>query len=98
LHRADCSTPRTRRVRRGRGFTYVDERTGDRIVSAADDRPPAAKARAHARAGPRRGGSLAYKERGRWRDVLSSDINAYIKQVAGEEFTAKDSRAPSRRR
>jgi DNA topoisomerase IB len=43
----------------------------------------------------RRGGSadlLAYKERGRWRDVLSSDVNAYVKQVAGEDFTAKDFR------
>jgi DNA topoisomerase I len=35
---------------------------------------------------------LAYKDRGRWRDVLSSDVNEYIKSVAGEEFTAKDFR------
>jgi len=43
----------------------------------------------------RRGGGpdlLAYKEKGRWRDVVSSDVNAYIKDVAGEEFTAKDFR------
>ena len=43
----------------------------------------------------RRGGDpdlLAYKDRGRWRDVVSSDVNAYIKDVAGEEFTAKDFR------
>ena len=43
----------------------------------------------------RRGGGpdlLAYKEKGRWRDVVSSDVNAYIKAVAGEEFTAKDFR------
>jgi DNA topoisomerase-1 len=43
----------------------------------------------------RRGGSpdlLAYKERGRWRDVLSTDVNAYVKEVAGEKFTAKDFR------
>jgi DNA topoisomerase I len=43
----------------------------------------------------RRGGSpdlLAYKERGRWRDVLSTDVNAYVKDVAGEKFTAKDFR------
>jgi DNA topoisomerase IB len=43
----------------------------------------------------RRGGGdelLAYKEHGRWRDVLSSDVNAYIKEVAGAEFTAKDFR------
>jgi len=43
----------------------------------------------------RRGGGpdlLAYKDGGRWHDVLSSDVNEYIKQVAGEEFTAKDFR------
>jgi DNA topoisomerase I len=43
----------------------------------------------------RRGGGtdlLAYRDRGRWRDVLSSDVNEYIKKVAGEQFTAKDFR------
>jgi DNA topoisomerase I len=35
---------------------------------------------------------LAYKDGGRWHDVLSSDVNEYIKQVTGEEFTAKDFR------
>jgi DNA topoisomerase I len=43
----------------------------------------------------RRGGGdelLAYKERGRWRDVKSADIRVYIKETAGEEFTAKDFR------
>jgi DNA topoisomerase I len=42
----------------------------------------------------RRGGPdlLAYKERGRWRDVLSTEVNAYVKEVTGEEFSAKDFR------
>jgi DNA topoisomerase-1 len=43
----------------------------------------------------RRGGGddlLAFKESGRWRDVLSSDVNAYIKAVTGGDFTAKDFR------
>ncbi|MFN2595075.1 MAG: DNA topoisomerase IB [Actinomycetota bacterium] len=35
---------------------------------------------------------LAYKSGGRWVDVKSSDINAYIKDVSGEDFTAKDFR------
>jgi len=35
---------------------------------------------------------LAYKKRGRWRDVLSADVNAYIKEVTGGDFTAKDFR------
>ncbi len=43
----------------------------------------------------RRGGGdelLAYKEHGRWVDVRSEDINAYIKAVTGGDFSAKDFR------
>jgi DNA topoisomerase IB len=35
---------------------------------------------------------LAYKEMGRWRDVRSDDINAYVKEAAGGDFSAKDFR------
>ncbi len=43
----------------------------------------------------RRGGSqelLAYREGGRWADLRSDDVNAYIKAIAGDEFSAKDFR------
>jgi DNA topoisomerase I len=42
----------------------------------------------------RNGGSelLAYKEGRRWRDVKSQDINVYIKEITGGDFTAKDFR------
>jgi DNA topoisomerase I len=43
----------------------------------------------------RRGGGdelLAYRNGRRWIDVRSEDINAYIKAVTGEDFTAKDFR------
>jgi DNA topoisomerase-1 len=43
----------------------------------------------------RRGGGpelLAYREGSRWRDVTSTDINAYIKEVVGGEVSAKDFR------
>jgi DNA topoisomerase I len=43
----------------------------------------------------RRGGGpelLAYREDGRWRDLRSEDINDYIKEITGDEFTAKDFR------
>src|SRR3954454_325843 len=43
----------------------------------------------------RRGGGeelLAYREGGAWKDIQSSDVNDYIKQVAGEKFSAKDFR------
>ena len=43
----------------------------------------------------RRGGGdelLAYKERGRWRDVRSADINAFIKEQTDADHSAKDFR------
>ncbi|HLM09497.1 MAG TPA: hypothetical protein VK307_07290 [Thermoleophilaceae bacterium] len=43
----------------------------------------------------RRGGKdelLAYKERGRWVDVRSADINAYVKEATAGDFSAKDFR------
>jgi DNA topoisomerase IB len=44
----------------------------------------------------RRGGSdelLAYRgDDGRWRDIRSPDIRAYVKDAAGEEYSAKDFR------
>jgi DNA topoisomerase-1 len=35
---------------------------------------------------------LAYKERGRWRDVRSDDVNAYLREIFGVDVTAKDFR------
>jgi DNA topoisomerase-1 len=43
----------------------------------------------------RRGGGhelLAYKEDGRWADLRSSDVNQYVKDATGGEFSAKDFR------
>jgi DNA topoisomerase IB len=43
----------------------------------------------------RRGGGdelLAYREDGKWRDIKSPDIRAYVKETAGEDYTAKDFR------
>jgi DNA topoisomerase IB len=44
----------------------------------------------------RRGGGdelLAYRdEKGKWRDIRSPDIRAYVKETAGEDYTAKDFR------
>jgi len=43
----------------------------------------------------RRGGGgelLAYKECGRWHDVTSTDINEYLKEASGADFSAKDFR------
>jgi len=35
---------------------------------------------------------LAWRDGDRWIDVRSSDVNAYLKEVAGEDFSAKDFR------
>jgi DNA topoisomerase IB len=35
---------------------------------------------------------LAFREKGAWRDVRSQDINSYIQEEIGEEFSAKDFR------
>jgi DNA topoisomerase IB len=43
----------------------------------------------------RRGGNpelLAYREGRRWRDLKSADINGYVKEVTGGDFSAKDFR------
>ena len=43
----------------------------------------------------RRGGGgelLAFRDDGRWVDVRSADINAYVKEVTGGDFSAKDFR------
>jgi DNA topoisomerase IB len=43
----------------------------------------------------RRGGGpelLAYQQEGRWRDVRSGEINEYVRDATGGEFTAKDFR------
>ena len=43
----------------------------------------------------RRAGSpelLAFREHGRWVDVTSADINAYLKAATGDDFSAKDFR------
>jgi DNA topoisomerase I len=43
----------------------------------------------------RRGGGpelLAYRERRRWHDLRSPDVNVYVKEATGDDFSAKDFR------
>src|SRR5690348_8162241 len=43
----------------------------------------------------RRGGGdrlLAYKRGGQWHDLDADDVNAYVKEIIGEHYTAKDFR------
>jgi DNA topoisomerase IB len=65
---------------------------GKRRIQAVVDPPAAELVRTLKR---RRGGSpelLAYKASGRWRDVKSDEINAYLKEATGGDHSAKDFR------
>ena len=72
-------------------FDY-ESKGGKRRVQWIGDEAVAEVVRALKR---RRGGGeelLAYKEGGRWVDVRSSDVNQYVKDATGGEFSAKDFR------
>ena len=72
-------------------FDYPGKGSKRRIQSVVD--PEVAQVVRTLKA--RRGGGpelLAYKEGGRYKDIRSSDINAYIKEVTGGDFSAKDFR------
>jgi DNA topoisomerase IB len=72
-------------------FDYVAKSGQERYVALADDLVREA-VRDLLR---RRGGGpelLAYRDGRTWRDVSSTDINAYIKQKVGDDVSAKDFR------
>jgi DNA topoisomerase I len=72
-------------------FDY-EAKGGKRRIQAIGDPAAAAVVRELKK---RRGGGqelLAFKEGGRWVDVKSPDINGYVKEVTGGDFTAKDFR------
>jgi DNA topoisomerase-1 len=68
-------------------------KSGIRHVRYVVDEPVAEIVRGLKR---RRGGGdelLAYRDdAGKWRDIKSPDVRAYVKEAAGEEYTAKDFR------
>jgi DNA topoisomerase IB len=66
-------------------------KSGQRRVQAIADAEPLAIVDALKR---RRGGSqlLAYRDGRRWREINSDDVNAYIKEHTGGDFSAKDFR------
>ncbi len=72
-------------------FDYTAKSGQERYVALADDLVLASVRDLLRRRG---GGSelLAYKDGTRWRDVSSTDINAYIKAKVGDDVSAKDFR------
>ena len=72
-------------------FDYVGKSGQARVQAIIDG--PASRMVSELKA--RRGGGpelLAYREGRRWRDISADDVNAYLKEHAGERFSAKDFR------
>jgi DNA topoisomerase IB len=72
-------------------FDYPAKGSIQRVVTVSD--PPSAeliRALKRRRAGS--GNLLAYKQRGRWVDVKSDDVNAYIRSILKGDYSAKDFR------
>jgi len=80
-------------TRNGRGLTFsYTAKSGQEVeVTVRDDRVGALLDRQLRR---RSGGDrlLAYKEGRRWRNLDADDVNAYVKDVLGDDFSAKDFR------
>jgi DNA topoisomerase IB len=72
-------------------FDYVGKSARHREQAIADDQVTAViRSLKRRRAGG--DGLLAYRSGPRWHDVTAADINDYLREVAGDEFTAKDFR------
>lgn len=72
-------------------FDYV-AKSGKRRVQDVTDRSLAPVLRGLKRRRDDNAELLAYRDRSGWRDVRSADVNEYLKQLAGEEVSAKDFR------
>jgi DNA topoisomerase IB len=72
-------------------FDYPAKGGARRVQRIEDDASAIVVAQLKAR---RRGGGqlFAYRAEGRWRDLRSDDINRYLKDELGEQFSAKDFR------
>jgi DNA topoisomerase I len=73
------------------GFDFTGK-TGRRIVQTITDRRLATIARALKERPGRRKAFLAFENGDGWHDLRAADINAFIKSVTGESFSAKDFR------
>jgi DNA topoisomerase IB len=72
-------------------FDYIGKSTKHREQAVADDRV-CAVVRSLKRRRDGGDGLLAYRSGPRWHDVTATDINDYLREVAGDDFTAKDFR------
>ncbi len=72
-------------------FDYIGKSAQHREQAVADERVCAVVRSLKRRrdGGP---GLLAYRSGPRWHDVTAADINDYLREVSGDDFTAKDFR------
>jgi len=79
-------------IDRGRVVFDYPSKGGSRRVQALEDPEVADVLRALKRRRSGGGDLLAYKRGRRWMDVKSPDINDYVREATGGNFTAKDFR------
>lgn len=72
-------------------FDYVAKSGKHRVQAIVDDRVRKVVRSLLARDDPS-AELLAYQDRHGWHDISSADINAYLREVVGEEVSAKDFR------
>ena len=72
-------------------FDYIGKSAKHREQAVADERV-CAVVRGLKRRRDGGDGLLAYRSGPRWHDVTAADINDYLREVAGDDFTAKDFR------
>lgn len=89
LRRSDPSIPGYQRVRSGRGFSYRTP-SGETLHDVTDPDLAAFVARLKRRGGRAR--LLAWQDERGWHPVPAAEINAYVRERTGGEFTAKDFR------
>ena len=73
-------------------FDYPAKSGQERLVAVADPAVIAAVQRAARRGAAAARELLAFRDGTRWRDLSSTDINRYVKEVVGGEVSAKDFR------
>ena len=72
-------------------FEYPAKCSIERVFAASDpDVLPVVRSLRRRRSGSDQ--LFAYKDKGRWVDLRSDDVNAYIKEECGEQYSAKDFR------
>jgi DNA topoisomerase I len=73
-------------------FDYTAKSGKRRVQSLKDPQVAPLIERLKRRRGPAGDDLLAHKHKRHWSDIRSDDINAYVKQVTGGDFSAKDFR------